>query len=162
MSDTRKITRRVAVSSMALATASLVIERGSSASEDKKRRGKKLNQISPGKKRPDGTLEEFFWQNAVSQEFTVVDYSWLESSERPPNAILTLQSVSRVEFKTNDDARPKDLRPCALSLMFEPQAEVDLLPACYHLVNKNLGKFDFLLSKTKTESGTVYYEVVLN
>lgn len=160
MSDTQKITRRVAVSSMALATASLVIQ-GSATANDKKRRKKQSGQFS-SKKMSDETLEEFFWQNAVTQEFTVVDYTFLDSRERPPGVNLLLKSTDRVEFETPDDARPISRRPCAISLLFEPQNEVDLLPACYQLVNENLGKFDFLLSKTKTESGEIYFEAILN
>ena len=161
MPERQKVTRRVAIGSMALATAGLVIEGSAYANDEKRLLQSRVSKLAK-KRISNETLEEFFWQNAISHDFTVVDYSWLESNEPPPKAQLVLTSVSRIVLKTNDDARPEAGRPYAISLLFDPKSEVELQPASYLLVNEAMGEFDLLLSKTTTESGSDYYEAILN
>lgn len=150
------MSRRTAVGSMALATASLVIERSVVAAGVERPRGI-ASKGSTGE-----TLEEFFWQNAVLEEFSVIDYVWFESSERPPKASLVLESVTRYEYHSNEDARPRNVRRFAISLLFKAERKVELQPACYRMSNPNFGEFDLLLNKTKLKSGEIYYEAVLN
>ena len=159
MQNQNRISRRAAVGTMALATASIVAADPVAAGNvllDRRLAGRKK------RRRETETLEELFWHNAVTESFQIEDYSWLESNERPESGSLKLLSVDRMVPQGEDEARPQDCRPCAISLLFKGRKSLQLTPASYRLSHRAYGTFDLLLSRTMTESGVVLYEAILN
>jgi hypothetical protein len=108
-------------------------------------------------------LSEDHWANLVEHQFNVVGMSFDETNTPFQPTSITLMETEKLKVFA-DDARPRNLKPHATSLIFRGPREFKFLDACYSLNHRWLGKFDLLLSYTKLDKypNDNIYNAILN
>ena len=121
------------------------------------------DELGRATKETSHSFSEEMWANMVGQSFKVLGYSYQEGEANLRKAGFTLVETEEISFGRKDKARPKEIRPNAVSLLFRA-ASSDLESVSVRVFHPWVGELDLLVTRMQLEKypRQHIYEAVLN